>query len=257
VERINNWTREQIILALFLYCQTPFGQIHAGNKQIIEMAGLIGRTPAALSMKMCNFARFDPELRRRGVFGLPNGSHLDEEIWKEFSSDFSLLSYEATAILSTLKKQAIESFVDKAVLSEIPLGDTRSITVRARINQTFFRRALLSSFNSTCCVTKIQVPNLLIASHIKPWRVCNDAEKTNPRNGLLLNAFHDKAFDLGYITISTEFEIIISPQVETYFDNRFCHEWLKSLSGRKIERPDKFLPSSEFIEYHNDVVFLK
>lgn len=252
-----NWTREQSILALYLYCQIPFGQIHSLNKHIIEMAELIGRSPAALSMKMCNFARFDQELQNRGVSGLSNGSRLDEEIWMEFSSDFSLLSYEATTILSKLKKQGVDSFVNLTDLPDIPLGDTRNQIVRARINQTFFRRALLSSFNNTCCLTKIQVPDLLVASHIKPWSVCNESEKTNPRNGLLLNVFHDKAFDLGYFTINDKFEIIVSSKIETYLSNRFCHEWLKSLTGEEITRPEKFLPSSEFIEYHNDVVFLK
>jgi putative restriction endonuclease len=252
-----NWTREQSILALYLYCQFPFGQIHSTNKYIAEIAELIGRSPAALTMKMCNFARFDPELQGRGVAGLTNGSRLDEEIWIEFSSDFSLLSYEATAILSNLKKQGVDSFVDLSDLPDIPLGDTRNQIVNARINQTFFRRALLSSFNNTCCITKIQVPELLVASHIKPWSVCNESEKTNPRNGLLLNVFHDKAFDLGYFTINNKFEIIVSLKIETYLNNRFCREWLKSLNGKEIKRPEKFLPSSEFIEYHNDVVFLK
>lgn len=252
-----NWTREQSILALYLYCQIPFGQIHSTHKQIAETAELIGRSPNALTMKMCNFARFDPELQSRGVAGLSNGSRLDEEIWMEFSSDFSLLSYEAAAILSNLKKQGVASFVDLTDLPDIPLGDTRNQIVRARINQTFFRRALLSSFNNTCCVTKIQIPDLLIASHIKPWSVCNESEKTNPRNGLLLNVFHDKAFDLGYFTINSRFEIVVSSKIETYLNNKFCREWLKSLSGEEIKRPEKFLPSSEFIEYHNDVVFLK
>jgi putative restriction endonuclease len=252
-----NWTREQSILALYLYCQIPFGQIHSTHKQIVETAELIGRSPDALTMKMCNFARFDPELQNRGVSGLSNGSHLDEEIWMEFSSDFSQLSTEAATTLSNLKNQGVDSFVDLTDLPDIPLGDARNQIVRARINQTFFRRALLSSFNYTCCITKIQVPDLLIASHIKPWCVCNESEKTNPRNGLLLNVFHDKAFDLGYFTINKKFELIVSSKIGIYLNNRFCHEWLKSLNGKEIKRPEKFLPSSEFIEYHNDVVFIK
>jgi putative restriction endonuclease len=252
-----NWTRDQSILALYLYCQIPFGQIHATHKQIIETAQLIGRSPDALTMKMCNFARFDPELQRRGVGGLSNGSRLDEAIWMEFSTDFSLLSYEAANILSNLKNQEVDSFIDLTDLPDIPLGDTRNQIVKARINQTFFRRALLSSFNSTCCITKLEIPALLIASHIKPWSVCNESEKTDPRNGLLLNVFHDKAFDLGYFTINSRFEIVVSSKVVTYYNNKFCDEWLKSLNGMEIKRPERFLPSSEFIEYHNDVVFLK
>jgi putative restriction endonuclease len=74
---------------------------------------------------------------------------------------------------------------------------------------------------------------------------------------LLLNVFHDKAFDLGYFTINSRFEIVVSSKVETYNNNKFCNEWLKSLNGGEIKRPERFLPSSEFIEYHNDVVFLK
>jgi putative restriction endonuclease len=109
-------------------------------------------------MKMCNFARFDPELQRRGVGGLSNGSRLDEAIWMEFSTDFSLLSYEAANVLSNLKKQELDSFVDLTDLPAIPLGDIRNQIVKARINQTFFRRALLSSFNSACCITKLEIP---------------------------------------------------------------------------------------------------
>jgi hypothetical protein len=68
-----NWTREQSILALYLYCQIPFGHIHSTNKQITKTAELIGRSPDALTLKMCNFAHFDPELQSRGVSGLSNG----------------------------------------------------------------------------------------------------------------------------------------------------------------------------------------
>ncbi len=252
-----NWTRDQSILALYLYCQIPCGQIRRTHEQIIETAHLIGRSPGALAMKMWNFARFDTELQSRGVAGLSHGSRLDEETWMEFASDFSRLSYDAAHILSTLKKQEMDSFVDLADLPNIPLGDTRNQIVKARINQTFFRKALLSSFNNTCCVTELQVSDLLIASHIKPWSVCNESEKTDPRNGLLLNVFHDKAFDLGYFTINSEFEIIVSSKVETCLNNKLCNEWLKPLSGKEIKRPEKFPPGNEFIEYHNDVVFIK
>lgn len=252
-----NWTKEQSILALYLYCQMPFGQIHSTHNQIIEMAKLIGRSPNALTMKMCNFARFDPELQKRGVSGLSNGSRLDEEIWMEFSLNFSLLSYEATAILANLKEQAVDSFVDLTDMPDIPLGSSRNQIVKARINQAFFRRTLLSSFNHTCCITKIQVSDLLVASHIKPWSVCNESEKTNPHNGLLLNVFHDKAFDLGYFTINKRFEIIVSSKIETCPDNKFLCDWLKTICGKEIEKPERFFPKNEFIEYHNDIVFMK
>ena len=45
-----NWSREETILALYLYCKTPFGKIHKGNENIINMAKLMGRTPSALGL---------------------------------------------------------------------------------------------------------------------------------------------------------------------------------------------------------------
>ncbi|MCG3171790.1 MAG: hypothetical protein CALGDGBN_03488 [Pseudomonadales bacterium] len=50
------WSREQLKLAFHLYCQLPFGRLHSGNPEIIELAAVIGRTPGALAMKLVNFA---------------------------------------------------------------------------------------------------------------------------------------------------------------------------------------------------------
>lgn len=81
------WTKDEEILAFALYCKTPFGKIHSRNDEIIQLANALERTPASVSMKLCNFARFDERLQARGVAGLSNGSHLDEEIWNEFSKN--------------------------------------------------------------------------------------------------------------------------------------------------------------------------
>ena len=74
---VNRWTREQLKLAFNLYCQLPFGKLHKGNKEIIELAGLIGRTPSALAMKLCNIASLDPVIISSGRKGLSGASELD------------------------------------------------------------------------------------------------------------------------------------------------------------------------------------
>lgn len=93
-----NLTREESILALALYFELPFGCLYKGNKRIIELANFINRTPSAVSMKSCNFARFDPELAKRGVEGLKNGSRLDEEIWNEFFQNTEALLKEVDKV---------------------------------------------------------------------------------------------------------------------------------------------------------------
>jgi putative restriction endonuclease len=64
------WTRDQLLVAFRLYCQTPFGKLHSKNPQIIQLSNLIGRTPSAIAMKVCNFASFDPTHQTRGISAL-------------------------------------------------------------------------------------------------------------------------------------------------------------------------------------------
>ena len=107
-------------------------------------------------------------------------------------------------------------------------------------------------------MTGINIPELLIASHIKPWSVSDPkTERTNPSNGILLNAFHDKAFDKGLITINNSFEVMVSPKLlRNNLDAPFC-SWLTAFHGKKITLPEKFIPEKHFIEYHNDMVFIR
>ena len=61
------WNREETILAFELYCRTPFSKIGQGNKDIQELATLLGRTPGSVGLKMHNLAHYDPELQKRNV----------------------------------------------------------------------------------------------------------------------------------------------------------------------------------------------
>jgi putative restriction endonuclease len=117
--------------------------------------------------------------------------------------------------------------------------------------------AVLNAYNNRCCVTGLVKPDLLVASHIKPWKDSDiRTERTNPSNGLCLNPLHDKAFDRGLLTINKRYEIIISTKMKDTEMDSETNEWFGSYEHKQIILPDKFLPSLEFIEYHNDVIFL-
>ena len=93
-------------------------------------------------------------------------------------------------------------------------------------------------------------------SHIKPWKVSNEkTERTNPRNGLCLNALHDKAFDKGLITLDKDYRIVISKRLSDVRMDENTQAWFYSYENHKIKLPDKFFPGRDFIEYHNDVIF--
>lgn len=86
------WSKEETILAFDLYCRTSFGKINSSNKDIMELAGLLGRTPGAVALKMHNLTHYDPELRKRNVTAMAHGSKLDALVWEEFSSNWEDLS---------------------------------------------------------------------------------------------------------------------------------------------------------------------
>jgi hypothetical protein len=80
-----------------------------------------------------------------------------------------------------------------------------------RVGQDIFRRGLLEYWEGRCAITDLDVPELLRASHIKPWAECpNDAERLDVWNGLLLAPHLDAAFDGGFITIADDGAVVVS-----------------------------------------------
>ncbi len=46
------WTRDELILAVNLYCKLPFGRLHRLNPEVIKLAGLIGRSSNSVAFKL-------------------------------------------------------------------------------------------------------------------------------------------------------------------------------------------------------------
>ena len=88
--------------------------------------------------------------------------------------------------------------------------EAERLTVQ-RVGQDIFRRGLLEYWDGRCAITGLAVPELLRASHIKPWAACDtDAERLDIFNGLLLAPHLDAAFDAGFITIGQDGMVIVS-----------------------------------------------
>ena len=127
----------------------------------------------------------------------------------------------------------------------------RQAIVQARIGQGEFRKSLMDKYHGACVITGIDLPQLLVASHIKPWSVSNNSERLSASNGLLLSATYDRLFDNGLITFDRTGQIYLSTAIGA--DN------LRRLRLEKGMRFDLGICSNmlEFLEYHNDVVFVK
>lgn len=113
---------------------------------------------------------------------------------------------------------------------------------KQRVCQSQLRQRLLAS-RHVCELTGIRTSNLLIASHIKPWKDASDAERVDLDNVLLLSAHMDKLFDQGYISFDDEGKILISPELPEE-DRRILgvHEEMK-LSGKPSSKMRGYLQS--------------
>lgn len=249
---IKHWTRDEEIIVFNLYCKIPFQKSSKNHPDVIKIANLIGRTPSSVNMKIGNFGSFDETLKKQGIVGLANASKLDKEIWDEFNGKWDELAYRSEELIAQLQSKPIE---DTIGIDSIPLGTERITTIKQRVNQSFFRNAVLSSYSTTCCITGLNTSSLLIASHIKPWKESNETEKTNPCNGLCLNALHDRAFDKGFITITTDYKVRVSNKITDIYDGETVKKFFNYYDGKQIILPEKFIPKKEFIEYHNDLIF--
>jgi putative restriction endonuclease len=248
------WTRDELILAINLYCKLPFGKLHQRNPEIIHLASLLDRTAGSVAYKLVNFASLDPSLQQRGIKGAVNASRLDREIWDEFYNNWEACAFESEKLLAEKEHIPVER-LNAIPEEELPReGKERERIVRVRVNQCFFRRMILASYNNTCCITGLSHPSLLVASHISRW-ADDRTNRMNPCNGLALNALHDRAFEAGLIGIDSAYRVVLS-SVLFKDENSPVIQHFKPYEGLQLRLPQRFLPDQNLLKQHFENRFL-
>jgi putative restriction endonuclease len=236
------WTRRDQVLVLELYSRTPFGKMHKTNPDVLELAAFLERSPSSIAMKLANFASLDENLDRKGLDG---ASQADREIWKEFFADPETFLKQARSIRGAGGEWDEPDDPEPLNFRE---GEEVMRLVKTRRNQSIFRSMVLSSYDATCAITGISNPDLLVASHIVPWRT--DAKlRLDPRNGICLNPLHDKAFDAGLISLTDDLSVIRSPRLQV------PNSMMSQFEGLRAKAPSKFRPLPEYLQHHRDVIF--
>jgi hypothetical protein len=125
----------------------------------------------------------------------------------------------------------------------------RESVIKARIGQGIFRKQLLEMWDG-CAVTGIKLPEVLRASHIKPWRDSTNAERTNRYNGLLLLPQYDHLFDKKLISFEDDGQIVKSPVLDRI-----------PLSQLGINENDRIRGLTDdhfpFLHYHRELMFVR
>ncbi|MEI7181019.1 HNH endonuclease [Pectobacterium carotovorum] len=97
----------------------------------------------------------------------------------------------------------------KEIETDVTIPETtKKRLINARLGQGDFRSGVLNKYPK-CPITGVSMPELLRASHIKPWRKSNNKERLDPYNGIMLSPHVDVLFDKGYISFSDDGSILI------------------------------------------------
>jgi len=129
---------------------------------------------------------------------------------------------------------------------------------KRRKGQDYFRRMILTNYGGRCALTGMDIPQLLLASHIIPWaEKAHKQDRLNPCNGICLSALYDKAFDQGLITFSPDdYSVILSSALQEHKTAEYYDKHFGSIAGQKIQVPKDYAPKRDFLAYHRDHVFV-
>ena len=205
---------------------------------------MLEKTPKEVAKRFSNFSKLEPTINI-----LEGIEEEEKSTWTHFNENWEKLAYES--------ENEIIDFENKLKsITEFPKGKERASIVKSRINQNFFRNAVLTSYQNKCCISGLPFIELLNASHIIPWAT-DVANRLNPHNGLCLNALHDRAFDRGFITVTPNYTINISPYIKDFSDHKSVLEYFLRYQNQKIILPSRFIPERSFLEFHNKNIFKK
>jgi putative restriction endonuclease len=123
--------------------------------------------------------------------------------------------------------------------------------IKARRGQGLFRQNV-AHLERFCRVTRVDRPEHLIASHIKPWRESDNHERLFEGNGLLLTPTIDHLFDRGFISFENSGELLISP-----IAHQDSMKKMGIITDRDVNVGGFAEPQREFLEFHRTEVFLK
>ena len=151
-------------------------------------------------------------------------------------------------IIENYEKDKINKVTEIEKYTEELEGKEKEAGVRVRINQDKFREKLINKYKK-CCLCNVNMNELLVASHIKPWSISDANEKLDIHNGLLMCPNHDKLFDSGLISFDSKGKIMISSKLDK--NNQI---FLNVNNDYEIKMTDE---NASYIKYHRDNIFVE
>lgn len=172
-----------------------------------------------------------------------------------------LLQYHKYDIEEKKASEIVSSHTKGSVISNqlITLFDIdkkgldKEVPTKVRLGQSYFRKMVLANYANKCCVSGLNIPQLLRASHIVSWAE-NVKHRMDPENGLCLSATYDAAFDKHLISFDDDYRMIVSKEIKDYYTNEVANEYFGKYEGKSIILPERFMPNKKLLEKHRNLM---
>lgn len=132
-------------------------------------------------------------------------------------------------------------------------GSDKVVTTTTRLGQSYFRKMVLANYDNKCCITGLNIIQILRASHIVAWAE-NKVHRMDPENGLCLSATYDAAFDKHLISFDDDYKMIVSRNVKDYYTNDVVKQYFDKFEGKQITLPNLYLPNKKLLEKHRELL---
>lgn len=172
----------------------------------------------------------------------------DQKLW-ELANQPDIAPADLSKRLEQQAVDSIEVLIDGDIDFSTKEGKEVLRETKARVNQKFFRKMVLATYETQCCVCGLNVPDVLRASHIVAWSD-DEENRMNPANGLCLSATYDAAFDRHLISFDEDYRMIFSPALKEFYSNEAFKTQFLAFEGKPVSRPKRFCPDQTFLEKH-------
>lgn len=201
-----------------------------------------------ISKKIEDMELYELDLTIAIIFKDPSFLSKDERGNKMYSN--AIKRYRCYKYLNTdlgMLEVAEETIVNN---DETLTSTEKEVIIKARRGQGIYRARLMEKYDKICVMTKVSLPQVLVASHIKPWAVCDNKERIDVDNGLLLSATYDRLFDSGLITFDDKGKLKISSLISEDNSSKL------NIKNGMLYDIKYNLSMKKYLEYHNQFIFV-
>jgi hypothetical protein len=191
----------------------------------------------------------DPEITRT-IKIVKRGNSVAENAYKQSCAQLGIIPPKNKRTFWVLPEA--ERLLQQQIVVELEsdnIPETEKVNlVKSRLGQGKFRSSLLKKWGK-CCLTGVTLETVLKASHIKPWSQCDNKDRLEPNNGLLLVANADSLFDSGLISFDARGKLIKSKFL--------AKDELVLLLGSSKFSLSLNQSQQKYMSYHRESVFQK